>query len=269
MSRRNSTSTITTDSILQNHPSLARRESTSTDRHIPIIPEQTIAQSSGLFVENNSLWNDKIVFVLKKLGRKTMGYRWMHEKEAVYYDEMNTRYNIYETFLLALLGTITGAGLINFVIGAGIDNSKIVYIVLTIVQLVGITISVFIKEYRSISQYERSKNDHSYAAIKHGELNLNIQYQLALKLVDREPGNIFLRNSIKSFSDILYLSPPIRECTKKKCLEEYWDSDMFNPIIEENDDLQLVVVDDRNNPRSIVTQDPSMDYQITRWLQHF
>src|SRR5438445_11130919 len=60
-------------------------------------------------------WNYKILLLLKKIGTKTMGYRWMHEREAEYYENINTKFGIYEMSIMTILGIITGTEFINFV----------------------------------------------------------------------------------------------------------------------------------------------------------
>ena len=216
---------------------------------------------------NNSPWNYKILLLLRKIGKKTMGYRWMHEQETKYYTVLNTKFNIYERLILALLGTITGGGFVSFLSGANLENNKIIYIVITIVQLVIVFFAAIIKEYRYVNNYEKNKNDHSAAAVKNAEINLEIQYQLALNIRDRDTDKHFLANIIKKFNDVLYLAPKIRNDTKEKYLEGSEDNDMFNPIITDNDGILQIVVHDKNETNN--SNDSKMKYQIDRWLQNF
>src|SRR5581483_8036424 len=124
----------------------------------------------------------------------TMGYRWMHEQEFQYYETMHTRLSIIEMLILAFLGTITGGGLINFITGTGIDNNKIIYIIITTIQIVTIFIVAIIKGYGNVVKYEKKMNDHLNASLKNSELNLNIQTQLSLNIKDRESDVTFLKN---------------------------------------------------------------------------
>ncbi|XWV25129.1 hypothetical protein QJ856_gp0647 [Tupanvirus deep ocean] len=227
--------------------------------------------------DDDEPWNYKILLLLKKVGKKTMGYRWMHEQDAQYYDKMNTRFGTYEMLILAFLGTITGAGFVNFIAGTGLQDNKIVYIVITVTQLVTVFIAAIIKGYSNVNNYEKNKADHFLAALKNAELNLNIQYQLSLNIKDRDNDKLFLKNVVKNFNDILFLAPPIRESTKKRYMEESNDNDMFNPIIFDGDGLQIIVHDPTNetknnivlNQKTNIANDSKMKYQIDRWLQHF
>lgn len=229
--------------------------------------------------DNDSPWNYKILLLLRKVGKKTMGYRWMHEQELLYYDKVHTRFGIIEMLILAFLGTITGGGFINFIVGASLNN-KAVYIAITTIQLVTVFVAAVVKGYRNVKKYEKKMNDHFNAGLKNAELNLNIQYQLSLNIKDRENDKIFLKNVIRSFNDILLLSPYISEDTKARYLKESNDNDIFNPIITEGDGLHIVINYDNNNNNynsSIKRNtrinnnniDSQINYQIDRWLQHF
>lgn len=219
---------------------------------------------------DDSPWNYKILLLLRKIGKKTMGYRWMHEQESQYYNMMDIRYGIYEMLLLAFLGTVAGAGFINFIVNSGLNDNKIIYIVITTVQLTTVFLAAIVKGYRKVNQYQKNKSDHFFAALKNAELNLNIQYQLSLNINVRDDDKVFLKGVIKNFNDILFLSPSIREITKKKYLEESNDNDMFNPIITNNDgNLQIIINESAKTYNNDISPDSKMKYQIDRWLQHF
>lgn len=239
--------------------------------------EKNMSSSTTIFEKthtepNNGPWNYKILLLLRKIGKKTMGYRWMHEQESQYYEKVSGRINIIEMLILALLGTITGGGFINFAASSGLDGNKVVYIIITVAQLVIIFLSAIIKGYSRIKEYEKKFNNHTNASIKNAELNLSIQYQLSLNLPDRENDKIYLKNVINSFNDILLLSPNIRNVTKNKYLEESNDNDIFNPIIAEEDGPNIVINYDNNKTEKNVGNnniDSHVNYQIDRWLQHF
>ena len=221
---------------------------------------------------DNSPWNYKILLLLKKIGKKTMGYRWMQEQESQYYEKINARFDILEMFILAFLGTVTGGGFINFVVSTDLENNKTVYIIITVIQLVTIFIAAIINGYNNVKDYEKKIIDHKNASIKNAELNLNIQYQLSLNVNDRETDKFYLRNTIKAFNDILVLSPTIRNETKKKYLEESNDNEIFNPIIVEGDGINIVINYDNKNQDENTDKDnvdSQINYQIDRWLQHF
>jgi hypothetical protein len=206
-------------------------------------------------------WNYKIVLLLKKIGKKTMGYRWMHEQDAKYYDNINSKLAVVEMLLLAFLGTLSGGQFVYFMINSGLNQNPIVYIVLSVVQLVSIFAAAIVKGYRDVSKFENLRAEHNYVALKNAELNLDIQYQLSLNVKNREDDKSFLLHIIRKFNDILFLSPKIREKTKKHYLEESDDNDIFNPIMIDTAPTGTQI---QNTPQS-----SELKYQIDRWLQHF
>ena len=234
-------------------------EKKSDDDRIEIGPSNTQESVKEPNITALGPWNYKILFLLQKIGKKTMGYRWMHEQDAIYYSQMDNRFSIYERLILAFLGTITGAGFVNFIAGNN-KNNTIIYIVITLIQLVTVFFAAIIKEYKNVKDYEKHKADHSLAAVKNAEINLDIQYQLALNVTDREIDRYFLGEVIKKFSNVLYLAPKIRDQTKKKYLAESEDNDMFNPIMIDN--INQMFLNDSNN-------DSKLNYQIDRWLKNF
>ena len=74
---------------------------------------------------NNDPWNYKILLLLRKIGKKTMGYRWMHEQESKYYNKIHNRITIIEMLMIAFLGTITGGGFVNFIVNSDFSGNKI------------------------------------------------------------------------------------------------------------------------------------------------
>lgn len=219
-------------------------------------------------------WNYKILLLLRKIGKKTMGYRWMHEQESQYNEDMETKLTIYEIVILSLLGIVTCGEFVGFIIDLGLDNNRIIYIVLTSFQLLFLCVSGIIKGYKEANKFSTNQTDHNYAASKFGEINLNIQNQLSLNLSDRDRDKDFLKNIIKNFNDIMFLAPKIREEVKKKYLEEADENNIFNPITEDINTLQVVVIkdeleDEKKNDKLIDEINLKSKYQIDRWLQHF
>lgn len=211
-------------------------------------------------------WNYKILLLLKKIGKKTMGYRWMHEQEAIYYDDRDIKFGIAQMIIITILGFISGTGLINAISGTGLENNVVFITVVNILNLIGLVVLAIVTKYPEINKYSDMKNSHANAANRYAELNLAIQSQLSLNLKDRESDKMFLQSVIRIFNSILFLSPPIREKTKKKYIEGSEDNDIFNPLISEGDGLQIIV---RNgNEQDNKDIDSTLKYQIDRWIQY-
>ncbi len=238
-----------------------------------VIKNQTKVNDQDNSVVQESRWNHKMLLLLRKVGKKTMGYRWMHEQEFLHYETRHTRLSIFEMFIFAFLGVLTGGGLINFISGSGLDNNKTTYIVITAIQLVTVFVAALARGYGTVVKYEKKMNDHLNASLKNAELNLSIQAQLSLNIVDRESDILFLKSVVKNFNDILFLSPGIREHTKKKYLKAADDNDIFTPMLTDLDDIRIVINydDHKSNPVSNVNpiNDSQLDYEIDRWGKHF
>ena len=218
--------------------------------------------------QSNEPWNYKIMLLLVKIGKKTMGYRWMHDQEAQYNERMNTKFKIVEAIILAFMAVFSSGQFVNFIVSTNLEKQKIFYVVMNVLQLVFIFITYIIKGYCDVNKFEKNTSDHRYTSTKNSEINLDIQQQLSLSIKDRETDNQFLRNVIKRFNDVSFLAPPIRTVTKNNFLKESNDNDIFNPIIANHDgeNLQIMINDNQDNNNE---PDLQMKYQIDRWLQHF
>lgn len=227
--------------------------------------------------DDSKPWNYKFLIFLRKIGKKTMGYRWMHDQEAQYNEDTNSKYTITEIIILSFIGIISGGELLGLIFNSGLGDNKIALIVLTCVQLVVLFGYSVIKGIRETSEFDKNVFQHNYASSKFGEINLSIQNQLTLNIKDRDTDKDFLKNIIKSFNDLLYIVPKIRKSIKDKYIEGSEDNDMFNPLItDENGNIKIVIHDGTTNLNDsktksddVNTLDSKNKYQIDRWLQHF
>lgn len=206
--------------------------------------------------DNDGPWNYKIILLLKKIGNKTMGYRWMHEQEAIKNSILATKYNVIEMLTLVILGVLNGGEFISFIFYYGLQCNHTLYIIIGIVQIITLIISTFIKGYIQINNFAQNTLNHQYVASKIAEINLSIQYQLSLNVNDRDNDIIFLRNTIKNFNDIMYLAPPISKQIKNIYIEGSKENEMFNLFSEENVETNK-------------TTNNTLKYQIDRWLRNF
>lgn len=215
-------------------------------------------------IDDNKPWNYKILLLLRKIGKKTMGYRWMHEQEANYYNDLETKFETGKIIIIILLSLVNGTSLYNTFAGTYLEYNLIFHATISIINLVGLAALAFSIKYPDAKKYTDLKHNHFNASLRNAELNLTIQSQLALNLEDRESDKMFLQSIIRLFKDILYLSPSIRETTKKKYIAESEENEIFNPLFGTGDDLQIIIQNDLSNGN-----DSGMKYQIDRWLQHF
>ena len=243
-------------------------------------------------------WNYKILLLLIKIGKKTMGFRWMHDQESLSNEKSDTKYSIIELILLALLGSITSGEFIGLVSESGLHNNKVAMVVITSMEIILILVYSIIKGIREKSDFDKNKFQHNYAATKFGEINLNIQNQLSLSIRDRDQDKDFLKNIIKTFNDLMLTVPKISAKVKATYIESTKENDIYNPIIiDSSNALQSFIdktksseysngnangngnsnengtvngtVNGNNGSNSKDNIDSRYKYQIDRWLQHF
>ena len=191
----------------------------------------------------------------------------MHEQESQYNQNMNTKSNIFETVILGFLAVLASGQFINFIVTMNLESQQIFYVTMNVLQLILIFLEYVVKGYREINKFEKNAVDHTYISVK---IRSNWTSNNFLCQKERDSANEFLRNIIKNFNDMLFLAPPIREATKNKYLEESHDNDMFNPLIVDGENLQIVINDEKmENLTGSNEPDSQMKYQIDRWLQHF
>ena len=252
-------------------PNIDDEDSDSLSKNIEPHPDKKISDSR-LSDCCNIQWNYKIILFLKKMGAKTMAYRWMHDYEAQKYEKISDIYKILEIIILALLGMVTGGEMVGLIFGTGLNKNRIALIVITSVQMVILLIYSIVKGIHDASHFERKMQLHNHSSYKFGEINLSIQNQLSLNLSERDPDKIFLKNIIKNFNDLMFVSEKISTKAKKKYLKNIEDDDVFQPFIEDDEGrLQIVIHNkkDIEEGKNNSDNDLKKDYEINRWLRHF
>jgi len=223
-------------------------------------------------------WNGRIVLFLIKIRKKTVAYRWMHDRETVKFENSLARYKWIDLIFLAFASVLTGGEFITLLFHTGLDSNEAALITISCVQLVIIFFYTIFKGMRENSEFEKNIFNHNYISSKFGELNLNIQNQLSINIDDREKDRDFLKNTIKSFNDLLYLAPKIRIETKSEYIENSEENDVFNPITDNHGNIQIVIQHDEHKPdqdknntqnQQVAKKvDLQSKYQFDRWLNH-
>lgn len=211
--------------------------------------------------EEHTLWNNNILVLLNKIGRKTMGYRWMHDQASQYNQKIHKNYKIVELVLAAMLDLLTGGELCGFIFNNGLNLNKSLIIGIACTQFILLLISHIISGISTVSEFEKNISQHDYASTKFGELNLSIQQKLALDIHVRGDDKEFLNHIIKSFSDLLVIAPKIDQWIQDEYIEKSADNDVFAPI---STDTNSVSSDEVQIPLEEVS-----NYQIERWLKNF
>ncbi len=257
------------------------------------VNKESILNENRYFRATNSddaAWNYKIRLMLKKLGEKSIGYKWMHDKDAQNDDENNKKYSIIEVVLLTILGALTGGEFLGLIFSAGLYFSRNFLIAVVSVQIVFIIACGSIKGYKDVNNFEESIWKHTYAGQKFNEIFLGIQEQFALNLNDRDTDKVFLKNIVKQYDDLMLISPQISKGTMKDYIKATENYDIYKPSIVGGIDTIEIVIDD-NRPKTVAManinphQDRRMidnltsnknlqlesklNYEIDRWLRHY
>lgn len=231
---------------------------------------------------NRTCWNRAIVELLKKIGERSLGYRWMHNLESDYYESLDSKLAMIEVLLLGLLGVLTSVQLIGAAIPtltgtADTTNTTntIIILTITIIQLLLTCIFGIIKSIRENSNFPQQSYKNKYASNKFNSINLKIQEQFSLELDKRDDDKTFTHHLLGQYNDLLFESPSIRSKTMKKYVEGTKDSKINKPItIAEINTMDIMLNDEfsTNNIGQQTMFNPTNEYfnnEIDRWLKNF
>ena len=232
--------------------------------------------------ENNP-WNYRIVLFLQKLGKKTMGYRWMHDQECQNNENEESKYLITEVALTALIDILTGSTLIGLISSIGQETNITLLICLTVATLIIQLVQAVIKGIRETSNFQENASKHNYAATKFSEVNLDIQNQLSLNIKDRDTDKDFIKNIISKFNDLTLIVPKVSQEVKNKYIEASEENDVYNTmLVGDYGNIQIIEKNKKVNEKeneepeenddninSIKTNTSKSQYEINRWLSHF
>lgn len=221
-------------------------------------------------LDTNGSWNYKIVLLLQKIGKRTMGYRWMHDQESQNNDAQDNKYMIAQIVLNVLNAVISGSIMVTLIYAANLQNDLTTLYILTAITLALQIASGVVTGIRESSDFSETSIKHNYAAIKFGELNLDIQNQFSLNIDARDTDKDFLKNIIKRYNDLNMTSPKISDDVKQKYVASDEDNDVYNPIIV--GDYNNIQMSDKKNDRmqdDDIEKGSKSKYEIERWLSRF
>lgn len=233
-------------------------------------------------------WNYNIQLLLKKIGEKSLGHKWMHSQDQDYHENINDVYKIIEVVMQAVIATITCTEFIAFTSDVGLSTNKVAIIVITAIQLFLILLYNVVRGAREAGDHKENQLTHKYFSSRFNRLNIDIQEQFSLDLKDRITDKHFMRTCIRDYSDLLESNPSIREKTKLKYLNDTKNTDLYKPLIVGGFEQIEIVVDDMNsehvgevNPNKTNQKIKIKDkmatdkytnkhkYEMDRWMRHF
>lgn len=230
----------------------------------------------------NRPWNYHMQLLLKKIGERSMGYKWMHMKEQYHNEKVDTIFSRLELIILALLGGLTSGELVNLVSDGSSKNNGSLLITLTIIQLVLVVSYAIVKGLRDNGTYSMMVWRNQYASSKFNEINLEIQQQFGLKIEDRVVDTAFLSNIIRSYNNLMEGSPTISSKIQKQYIDATADMDITRPVfIGDFDQIQIIIGDDNTQNAAKEGEEKSEDneseklyenknrYELERYLRNF
>jgi hypothetical protein len=223
--------------------------------------------------ETHVPWNNKIVMLLNKIGRKTMGYRWMHDQASQHNQSKHLQFKIVEVILAAMLDLLTGGELCGFIFNEGLNTNKTLIITITCIQFALLLVSHIITGIKITAEFDKVISQHDYAAKKFGEINLSIQQKLALEVEVRGDDKEFLNHMVKAFSDLLEIAPKIEQKIQDEYVEKASDNDVFAPISADvetgHSAFPTENVGSEHSHEERIPIEKTSNYQIERWLRNF
>lgn len=208
---------------------------------------------------------------LKKIAEKSLGYKWMHDQDRYYYENMNYFFQIIDIIITAILAILTCGelSLIGFIAG---DPAEYYYYVLGI-QLFFMFCNLVIRGIREFTQYHVAAESHRSYAIKFSLINNKIQKKFTQNISEMDNGKNFVNDIAKSFNELLDTAPPIRKKIINKYIKEVDNQDSLGkqPIIGGYDKIEIII--DTNNLKTNIkptnsSKENEYNYEMRRWLQY-
>lgn len=237
--------------------------------------EQDVQYSQNALLynsENKKPWNNRIKLLLKKLGEKSMGYRWMHDQENEYYLKLDKNINNFLIILSAIVTALNSTALASLF--ASEDDFAIIFW-LTLINLILSLILTIIIGIKDKSEYGTIAKNHRETSYKFTQIYHSIQEQLSLDVEDREVDKEFLGKKIKEYDYLMQSKPNIRKKIADKYISETKNTNIYKPIITtefENIDIDVdnadTVINMKSTPENDIKQ-KKINYEISRWLKNF
>jgi hypothetical protein len=204
------------------------------------------------------------IFLLEKIGTKSMGYRWMHDQEYAYYIKVDNNLKIISLILAGILTTLSSSTLTDTVA----QNNSIVNAI-NILQLIFSLLVIIFLGIKDNGDYKMRAVEHKSTSTEFATIYHSIQKEFAIdknKLVDE----IFINDIVKDYDKLSSDAPIIRRST----MDKYSDilKSGHSIITDELDNLDIGSVNTNNISPDIDNNegiDPKHKYEFDRWLKHF
>jgi hypothetical protein len=205
----------------------------------------------------SSVYSHRSVKMLKKIGDKAMGYRWMHDQESEYYLRWEYFFRIISIVLSTTLAALTSSSILADVSDYAKNAFNITILVLSIV--VGIVVGI-----KDFGDFKVIAIEHKNIAAEYASLYHSIQKEFALdknRLLD----DIFFNDIVSSYDNLQSDAPMIR----RKTLSNYAKiMDTERPLVDDLDKIEISI-DKTTDIKQKSEPDLQKKYEIERWLRQF
>lgn len=170
-------------------------------------------------IENNNSWSSETEAIVAEVGEKAQGYVWMHNRNASYLVDWDTRYSNVEIILSILTGTS---------VFTTINDCQELSLV-TLVTGIIIYMTAVIRAIHQNRKYPEQASAHRLAASKYSEIYHSVQKQLALYRRDRENAKDYINWITEKFDTLLLSSPGMDDPIKEEYLIKFKDVKFMHP----------------------------------------
>lgn len=189
-------------------------------------------------------WNYRIMLQLKKIGEKSMGYKWMHNEDMMYYTLKFRCLTLIEVILLSLIGTLSGIEIFSLFT----TNNKLISILSTCIHTLLVIIYGLIKAIKESSDYPSRIYNHRWSSVKFGQISSEIQNQFCLPINKRDSDTGFLQYKTTDYNDNLLSAPVIRSCTRNKYINGTKNINISQPLsLGSMEKIEIVIDKGENN----------------------
>jgi hypothetical protein len=169
--------------------------------------------------------NKKIISRLKRIGEKSIGYKWLHTEELHYYAIKYKFLWLIKITIFILLTSITSGNIIILIINNYKGN-----LALGIIEIVLLALQGFVEGIIKKGQYEKNVYKHKITANKYHDLYLDIQTILSIPINEKNKIDKYLIKKTKQYSNAYNNAPIIRTQTMKKYIKSTADIHIAKPL---------------------------------------
>jgi hypothetical protein len=247
--------------------------------------ELTTSTYQSLQCGKDEEWNMGVQIMLMKIGEKAMGYRWMHNQQKEKLDKSDARYRWAERLLLGFIMIISGT--ITLLTSIGLNDNLITILITGALNITLLFLYGIIKETHESSDVQAQIYRNEQDSRKYGEIHLEIQKQLALRVKDRRNDKEFLTQMVDKYNDVYYQASILDSSVSNKYLIATKKRDISLPInftddgkvrlyVNSNDNNGLDIEEGRQKPRraelgllDMFDAQKRYNYELTRYLREF